>query len=1415
MFRNLPRDCSLAIGSQGPGHCVFLTLFPVLFLALSGGAFAASQEAANGAAAFDWQEIPRTAILEAVPPFTSEDFRVVEEESDRICVQFKSITEWGKFPTGRDRSRFIVVAPSGGISSATFEFDKRLFMKEQDEVHPENPPDDPSGTKRLTFESLGEYRGAELVLVEFRQAVRPRIKKDADAIWIREATLTLRLAQPFSAPRPVSSLVRESLETVALNPRSIDRCLSSRNETGWVDTERLNRWKAPTLKIRTQEEGWSSISARQLLTEWGRGLQADEIRLYRRGSLVRIPEDRRAEGDHLGEEDIEETLFVVDSEGNLKEAGDLTLSDRVVFFARRSTAAFDPLECYWLTRESGVRSREPSLPTGAAELPEVTKSRRTVVIGEDREFVGGGLKNEEQEHFWVDRSFPDDASKALRIGLPDWTLAHPSPIEGKLRLLFPSITEQQYTPHGSIRSGSPRVEIDTREIPHTLVEPPSGYGWDACFKLPRNIEEATICVFHFPRNEREGRLQFDHLTLATDWEMSWGGDGSSTRVYGFPKPTTGVFVVSRTDTSPPPAFGFGRTESGRWVSLQAEVLEKEIRYRSAIPISDLHLLSGTEWCRTESIRRFSLPVWLEEPSTADQIVLSPKAFQTQVDLIDNLNLEKGFKTSRVDIEEVFDVFSGGQFSPFALRNYLTWVTLSHPDPQPASVLLVGDSSWDAWNRFPHGHEIPNWTPSYHPHRDPAHPSDLWFVEGVPDDKVPDWLWGRIPCQTIDHLEGYLTKRYAFEATPKTEWSRRLVWVSDDNSPVARNTRELFDQILPLDLRVNHIRIEDYPFVDNYYYGEHLERTQEAAREDPRALDYGKISPTCNQAVLDSLNEGCSLFVYSGHSGPNVLAHERVLFGGGSLYSDVPKLTNQGRAPLCMLMTCDVGRFDFAEMAKWSVGLTEELLFHRDGGCLAVVSSTGKGYPSDHQDFLLSALDALYNRGVKHSGVMVWTAKVRCLIPKGKNSTLDMFTLFGDPLFPPSLPPVGYRAEPERLRWGPDGSIEVEVRLFPQPGSGTASFGWVATCWQIGNRLTEDWLWKELPISEEGVVKLTLPDAREVEKLLLGMEIRPSGSGDAPPTGTAVAAIDLERLPAPDWLAGAGEGLPNLTLGPDDIDFESYTPRSGETTFIMARIHNLGEGPAEHITVEAYEGEEPVPRFAEFPPATIRRLLPGEDRSVRLRWDRWKGVGERTVTIKVDPEERIEESNEQDNQASKELRVLNKPDLAWGFVRDSTAGAVNFSLATPARKGWILQPDNANMGHWSPLRSFMKTVDRGAMLPVPLTNFGETDSNTCNLTFTYWAEGQSEPFPIQPTTRIPSVKPSGEDGTLSGKKVEVLLLPGLSRVDLEVDPEGLVDETDSTNNRLTIVLPKRFWENFPTLKPVELPENALEPIEPMK
>lgn len=1374
----------------------------------------AAEPSATGEAAFDWQAVPTEARLARKAPFTSDRFKWLGSATDTIRIRFEWPEGDDSFRELKEPLRFLVATPPGGIRDTLFEGPPPRYFLRGEEVTPDPNRMQKRAVERLHSRELGEYRGVKLFLLEFQPYASVSGSTETDSAWVSGATLTLVLGDPFGVAREVGKPVLEAFRALALNGEDLPRCLPPSGVFSGLPADARALWERPALKVRTREMGWHVLRGTEIKQALGPETRIERLELATRAAAIGAGETQ-APGAA-----VTIPWMVVGKEGKARREGVLQGEDRFLFLAPESKSPTDPRTSLWLTENPegpAHQPPEPATPTLAAGIPIRTTGIMSLSLGKDREFIESAPRTEQQAAFWVDRAFEEvgETTREVRIALPEELRRGQGGIQATARLLFGSSIKDRYSPQQRLGPGDLSGLVGPATFTPVVRPAENGIGWTCQFALDPEILGPTLTLRYAPKARPKNPLYFDRLDLEWTEILEWYGEKAR---YRFAPPAYGTLQVELTGGSlgeggatSPPELILGETVGGTAFVLEGIAREGGLEIRCPIPVVALHLLHWDHLMSPES-EAFRLPSWAGDPPRVEELVLSPEVFKADLQTLLAAHRARGRECAWLDVQDVFDLFGGGQFSPHALKSFLAWVSETWPDPRPHSVFLVGDSSWDAWGRYPHAKEVPNWTPSFHTDLHPDYPSDHWFIEGQTGDRVGDWFFGRIPCQTRTHLQGFLSKLGDHRRLGAQRPSGRFVWVTDDNHPFESNLREVWDSSLPLSLRWDHVRVRDYSFTDNFYYGAHLARIQEEARKAREPLDFGKISPDCNRAVRDSLSRGATLFVYHGHSGLNVLAHERILFGGRSIFSDVPSLTNGGDAPLAFLMTCDVGRYDYAENPKWSEGLAEELLFHPRGGCLALVTSTGRGVPDDHLSLLKGFFSSLFNSPTPSAGATLWAGKALSLISRPSSEGIDMFTLLGDPLFQPPIPSEA-PGQITRIRWKKDGALEVELDLGELLAGWPAGSSRTLEVWRVGDELVEEWRADKVSVPRQGPVRLEIPGARELDRLFLGYRLAGNPpDGDAMGALNGWAAADLIRLGRPNWSELAGSGSPNLTLEPEDVSLENPSPpKSGDTVFLRATVRNTGTGAAEQVVVAAYgeDEAEPLPTFANYPEAVLKRLLPGERETVRLRWDMWEGTGERIVTVKVDPKNTIAESNEADNEALKTVRILGKPDLGWGLVKEATEAAVDYSRARSIPSAWVLRPDSVDfgpLGHLSELRPYLAEADRGVILDLPLSNFGDTPSATTTLKISYFRDSSETPAlemkhpPIRPIPgSVPRLKP---------RTVWVVLLPGFSKVVVEVDPDRMVDEVRRDNNRVTLAPKEALWERFPSLKPVRVPPKAL-------
>lgn len=119
--------------------------------------------------------------------------------------------------------------------------------------------------------------------------------------------------------------------------------------------------------------------------------------------------------------------------------------------------------------------------------------------------------------------------------------------------------------------------------------------------------------------------------------------------------------------------------------------------------------------------------------------------------------------------------------------------------------------------------------------------------------------------------------------------------------------------------------------------------------------------------------------------------------------------------------------------------------------------------------------------------------------------------------------------------------------------------------------------------------------------------------------------------------------PDLAITASDIDFNPSAPFSGETVQITITVRNNGDANANNFLVNAYDGD-PDAGGDPIDSDTVS-VSAKSDNSVALNWDTSGKSGTHFVYIVLDPSDTIDESNEDNNKASRPLTIKGKPDFA--------------------------------------------------------------------------------------------------------------------------------------------------------------------------
>lgn len=369
----------------------------------------------------------------------------------------------------------------------------------------------------------------------------------------------------------------------------------------------------------------------------------------------------------------------------------------------------------------------------------------------------------------------------------------------------------------------------------------------------------------------------------------------------------------------------------------------------------------------------------------DMVIITPEIFAEAAErLAEYRRTTDGLDVSVVLQQQVFNEFSSGTPDVTAIRNFMKmfYDRSGGTEEYCRYLLLFGDGSYDNRNQTENN---PNLILTYQSDNSlspiPSYVSDDFFGLLDTDESMISGLLdigiGRLPASTVEEAEDLVDKIIAYSHPDKQgEWRNQLCFIGDDqdNNIHMKQADELATYVntnYPA-YNINKIYLDAYP--------------QEELATGPRY-------PDVNRAINDQVNRGALIVNYTGHGGPNGLAHEKI-----TTTNDILSWTNLNRLPLFMTATCEFSRYDEYDHKQdqeiTSAG--EEVLLSNEGGGIALFTTTRLVYSGPNHELNEHFYEVVFEK--TDSGE---SYRLGDIILYSKNSTGSginkrNFTLLGDP-----------------------------------------------------------------------------------------------------------------------------------------------------------------------------------------------------------------------------------------------------------------------------------------------------------------------------------------------------------------------------------------------------------------------------------
>lgn len=666
----------------------------------------------------------------------------------------------------------------------------------------------------------------------------------------------------------------------------------------------------PAVKIGVREDGWFRVTREQLAA----------------AGLARVPTARL----QMFVEGREVPILVQDGGDGRLDPG-----DALFFYGTGLDTPYTDERVYWLVAGRPFGLRIPTVggsePCHAAHSFPYTAERR------DRTVYFPSLVNGEADNYFGAPVYGAGVDQAL-------TVEHLAPSQaGPLTL---RVTLQGLTSLDEVAPDH-RVLVRLNGSPvGTVVFDGTGAGTLTASVDPALVHEGLNTVTLVPLGGpmdvtlvESIRLTYARTFAADpDGFRFTAGAGQKLSVHGFAAP--GALFLDITDPDLP-----------RLLATTGTSVPGGFAIHATVPMGSPLEIAALPGARSPASVQANVPSRLRHAVRgAELLIIAPRSFHPGLQPLRQLRQRQGLRAVLIDVQDIYDEFSFGEKTPFAIRNFLDQSRRGLPHGSgPAFVLLAGAASADPRN-FTGSADLDLVPTRIIGTRLLETASDDWFVD-FNEDGLPEMAVGRLPAQNLAQLELLVGKILAYESQPA---ARGTLLVADHDS---RTGFEATSEELAALSRV----------------GGPVSRVYRAGGGD-------------GAAVLSALNQGHSLVNYLGH-GSTVIWRGLLDAEGAAGLGNAPGLS------FVVAMTCMNGQFQNSQL----VSLAEAFLDAPNGGAVAVWASSAMCEPGAQATLNRSLYTLLFSSAPRLSRAMTLGEAAA----RAKSSVTDpdvrrSWVFFGDP-----------------------------------------------------------------------------------------------------------------------------------------------------------------------------------------------------------------------------------------------------------------------------------------------------------------------------------------------------------------------------------------------------------------------------------
>lgn len=405
------------------------------------------------------------------------------------------------------------------------------------------------------------------------------------------------------------------------------------------------------------------------------------------------------------------------------------------------------------------------------------------------------------------------------------------------------------------------------------------------------------------------------------------------------------------------------------------------------------------------IKQRQVPNLVSNANGTDYLVIYNSLFTSQAEQLRAYReTHDNYRSSKAEIEDIYDIFNFGQENPVAIRNFVKYIYDAWQLPKIKFICLMGRSSLDPKRNLSSSVYYQNFVPSYGNPNSDGYLANIKFGTFYYNNDI---AIGRLPAYYPAEAQTMVDKIIAYENEPIGKWWKAFTYITGGgtlNEQLSHQQRSNFE-------------IEQYIKPCPIAAGE--------AHKIYRTDSSGYVTFNYADSIRKDIDNGTLFVNFRGHAG----SHDWEVG-----MRDPNVLNNGNKLPLVVSLTCFTGENSKADFR----GFGEKFVYLANKGAIGFVGTTGWSYSFDGNNFGTYLIQSFKTDTTRRMGDLmkaVGKSMMNDSLSFSVRHTINCYNLMGDPAVKLKLPKIPEFAIQNNDYSLSDQSIElntpVTLTIFPK------------------------------------------------------------------------------------------------------------------------------------------------------------------------------------------------------------------------------------------------------------------------------------------------------------------------------------------------------------------------------------------------